>query len=65
VAKFDTEQTTGKSRVLCRAGLDVLLELHRAATGRGTQLHITSGGQTGCFRVLQRLHQGAASPDRL
>jgi anti-anti-sigma regulatory factor len=39
-----------------RAGVDVLLELDRAATARGTQLHITGGEQAACARVLQRLH---------
>ncbi len=43
-------------RVVCPAGVDVLLELHRAATARGTQLHITGGEQAAWARILQRLH---------
>lgn len=42
--------------VLRCAGVGVLLKLHRAATARGTQLHITGAEQAGVARALQRLH---------
>lgn len=43
-------------RVLRRAGVDVLLGLHRAATARGTQLHIIGSEQGAVAPALQRLH---------
>lgn len=46
----------GEVRALRRAGVDVLLDLHRAATARGTQLHIIGGEQAAEARVLRRLH---------
>jgi hypothetical protein len=46
----------GEVRALRRLGVDVLLDLHRVATARGTQLHIIGGEQAAEARVLRQLH---------